>query len=156
MTYKHLESCDYAIKIFNNIHLYNQQLRVQFSQNSSQGQLQQQRNDSFNNGNSSNNQGGGGSSSQQQRLNRNASSSAGLNSRNQSQTRQDYGQQQQQQQQQFIAPGLMAVLTNASNSLMSQSQGQQQQYPNSFHRFLLYYASYVSSHVFLRKLIRDQ
>ena len=32
ITYKHLESCDYAIKIFNGISLFNQALKVQFSQ----------------------------------------------------------------------------------------------------------------------------
>ena len=34
VTYKHFESCDYAIKLFNNLNLFGQQLRVQFSQNS--------------------------------------------------------------------------------------------------------------------------
>ena len=34
ITYKHLESCDYAIKLFNGISLFNQPLKVQFSQNS--------------------------------------------------------------------------------------------------------------------------
>jgi RNA recognition motif-containing protein len=34
LTYKHLESCDYAIQIFHGIHLYGQPMRVQFSQNS--------------------------------------------------------------------------------------------------------------------------
>lgn len=34
ITYKHLESCDYAIKLFNGINLFNQPLKVQFSQNS--------------------------------------------------------------------------------------------------------------------------
>src|SRR5579883_1848687 len=77
VTYKHLESCDYAIKVFNNIQLYNQPLRVQFSQNSSQSQQQQQQ-------------------QQQQHLHRNNSSTQGLNSRNQSQTRQqDYTLQHQ-------------------------------------------------------------
>jgi RNA recognition motif-containing protein len=34
ITYKHLVSCDYAIKLFNGISLFNQPLKVQFSQNS--------------------------------------------------------------------------------------------------------------------------
>lgn len=34
VTYKHLESCEYAVKLFNGISLFNQELRVRFSQNS--------------------------------------------------------------------------------------------------------------------------
>lgn len=34
VTYKHIESCEYAIKLFNGINLFNQSLKVQFCQNS--------------------------------------------------------------------------------------------------------------------------
>lgn len=106
-----MESCDYAIKIFNNIRLYDQPLRVQFSQNSNLSQQQQKTNESSN------------------RMSRNTSST-GLNNRNQSQ----YAPQPLMPQQpvgQFLAPALMNFVAPL---LMNQQFSQQPS--NSFHRYL--------------------
>lgn len=101
--------------------LYNQSLRVQFSQNSSQQTPKSNLNDSSNSG--------------QRSMSRNNSSSAGLCNRG-GQTRQEFDQQQAASMQMptMLPPSLMNFM--APMLMMQQAQQQQQQQPNAFHRFL--------------------